>query len=550
MTRATDLLQTMTAAPACLIRLATAAMVAIGLLSACSGEQQSSEDLVVLKRGNGAEPDTLDPHKATGTWENNIVGDMFIGLYTVNAAGQPMLGAAEAHTVSEDLLTHTFTIREGHVWSDGTPVTAHDFVFSLRRQLDPATASQYASLLYLIKNGQAVNTGQEPLEALGVSAKDDRTFVIELNYPAPYINTMLTHYTTYPVPKHVVEAHGARWIRPGTAVSNGAYVLDNWIPQDHVKVRKNPLFFDAENVQIDEVYYFPTTDSTAALKQFRAKELDLNTAAPLQQIDWMRENIPNELRIHPFMGVSYIVLNAQKPPFDNANVRMALSMALDRKVFTDDILRAGQIPAYSFVPPGVSNYRGGVEAIYKNMTMEERQTEARALLAEAGFDESNPLKFEYQYREGVDGRRIAVTTRDMWQEIGVEAELIQGEVKTHYANLRTGNFKVGDAGWIMDYSDPQNLYFLLDSRSGPMNYGRYANPEFDRLMDLSNFEPDIEKRKDIFQQMEQILVEDQPLITTFFNSNTNLVHTHVKGWEDNVVNIHRTRFLRIEKGDE
>lgn len=526
---------------ACSVGLVTA-ILATTLVTGASAQNDK-----LLTIGNGAEPDTLDPHKSTGTWESTIVGDMMMGLMTEDIMGNAIYGSAVAHETSPDGLVYTFTMRPGLVWSDGVPVTAHDFAFAMRRILNPATASQYASLLYVIKNAAPINMGKAEGDILGVRAIDDATLEITLENPAPYFLELLTHQTTAPVPMHKVKELGSAWVKAGNYVSNGAYTLSEWVPQGHVKLVKNELFYDAANVAIEEVVFIPTIDAAAALNMFRAGELDYNRGAPLQQIDWMRENLPDEFISHPYMGLSYIQLNTLRKPFDDPRVRMALAMVIEREVYTDKILRAGQTPAYAFVPPGINNHEFGERMSFEGLPIAERIQMARDLLAEAGYDRSNPLTFEYKYREGIDGKRLAVVTRAMWQRIGVKANLLKVEVKTHYADLRVGNFDVADAGWIGDYNDSQNFLYLLQTSTGQMNYGKYSNPEFDGLMDQANQTLDLGTRANLMRQAEAIILSEQPIIPTFFATSSSLVHTYVKGWEPNVSHRHRTRYIYIDR---
>lgn len=523
--------------------LATGAFIATDLVSSAAWAQNDK----LLTIGNGAEPDTLDPHKSTGTWESTIVGDMMMGLMTEDIMGNAIYGSAISHEASPDGTVYTFKMRPGLVWSDGVAVTAHDFVFAMRRILNPATASQYASLLYVIKNAAPVNMGKMEGEGLGVHAIDDMTLEITLENPAPYFLELLTHQTTAPVPMHKVKELGSAWVRAGNYVSNGAYVLAEWVPQGHVKLVKNELFYDAANVAIEEVVFIPTTDAAAALNMFRAGELDYNRGAPLQQIDWMRENLPDEFISHPYMGLSYIQINTQKEPFNDPRVRVALSLVIEREVYTDKILRAGQTPAYSFVPPGINNHEFGESMGFEHLPIAERVQMAKDLLAEAGFDRSNPLTFEYKYREGIDGKRLAIVTRAMWQRAGIKANLLKVEVKTHYADLRVGNFDVADAGWIGDYNDSQNFLYLLQTSTGQMNYGKYSNTNYDALMDTANQTLDLGVRGNLMRQAEAIMLAEQPLIPTYFASSQSLVHTYVKGWEPNVSHRHRTRYIYIDR---
>ncbi len=504
-------------------------------------------NVITLHRGNGTEPSSLDPHRSAGTWENNIIGDMFLGLYTEDQQGLPILGVAETHTTSEDGLVHTFTLREDEVWSDGVPVTAHDFEFALNRILDPEMAAEYASLLYLIKNAAPINAGTaEEGQTLGVYALDDHTLEIHLERPAPYLPQLLTHYTTFAVPQHVVERYGDTWSRAGNMVSNGAYMLADWVPNDHVRVVKNERFFDADNVSIEEVYYYPTDDASSALRRFRAGELDLNTDFPIQQNQWLLENMPEERRVAPYIVTSYIAVNVQAPPFDDIRIRQALAMAINRDVIAYQIMGIGQEPAYTLVPPLIPNYTPP-RAFFADWPMQQRIDRARELMREAGYGPDNPLQFEFRYRESIDNRRIAVATAGFWGEIYTDVSLINTEPATHYDDLQSGNFQVGGAGWVADFPDAENYLFLLNSNSGLLNYGNYNNPEYDALLDQAANTIDLIERAETLARAEAIIMDEMPLIPTIYGVSRSIVGLHVIGWEDNAVNIHRTRFISLDE---
>ncbi len=515
--------------------------------SAATAQADATGERVVLHRGNGAEPSSLDPHKASGTWENNIIGDMFLGLYTNDAAGEPILGAAQSHTISEDGLTHTFIIREGHVWSDGVPVTAYDFEFAMRRILDPATAAKYASILYLIENAQAINSGElADLTQLGVHALDERTLEIVLARPAPFLPYLLSHYTTFAVPRHVVEEYGDAWSRAGNMVSNGAYTLAEWVPNDHITLVKNELFFDADNVQIDEVIFYPTDDESAALRRFRAGELDMNTGFPAQQYAWLQKNMPVEARVFPYFATSYILINMDVEPFGDIRIRRALSMAVDRDTIAYRILATGQVPTYSLNPPGMPGY-DAPELSFAQDSMDERFDAARILMEQAGYGPDNMLKFEYRYMEGVDARRVAVALAGWWHEIYVDADIINTEPAVHYADLQSSNFELGGAGWIGDYPDPENYLFLFDSASGALNYSKYANPEYEALLAQAAQTADADARRELYYAAEELVLAESPFIPYINNVTRTLVGQQVVGYEDNAVHIHRTRFLSIDE---
>ncbi len=518
-------------------------------LSGCGGGGNKTEDEgLTLHRGNSAEPLSLDPHQASGTWENNIIGDMFIGLFTENAAGEPIPGMAENWTTSEDGLTWTFTLRDAK-WSDGVPVTANDFVYSFRRILNPETLAQYASLLFAIKNAEAVNSGKLPGDKLGVRAIDDHTLEIKLEYPAPYLPGLLTHYTSMPVPAHVVKEKGNDWIKPENIQVNGPFKLVEWRTNDYIHSAKNPLFYDAANVCLNDVFYYPTVDNNSAERQVREGRLDLNTDFPGQKLEFLNKQLPGYVRIHPYLGTTYFSINTRTAPFNDKRVRNALGMALDRDFMTAEILKSGQIPAYSLVPPGVANYPKGASVKWAGLSLDERKAKAKALLMEAGFGPDHPLEFEYVYRNTGDNPRVAPAVQADWNDIAswVHVTISGTETQILYADLRAGEFEVGDGGWIADYNDAQNFLYLMETKTGQMNYSRYSNPEYDDLVERSNNELDMQKRAILMRKAEQVMLDDMPVIPMWYVVNRALVNPKVTGWVDNIVNIHRTRYLCIDR---
>ncbi|HRK71884.1 MAG TPA: peptide ABC transporter substrate-binding protein [Micropepsaceae bacterium] len=521
-------------------RAAMAAMIVLAT--------SASAFAATLHRGNMNEPDTLDPHRATGSWESNILGDMFLGLTTEAADGTPIPGAAESWTVSDDGLVYTFTLRADGVWSDGTPVVADDFVYSIRRLMDPTLAAEYASILYVIKNAYGVNAGTLQPEELGVRAIDARTVEITLEHPAAYLPQLLMHQTAYPVPRHVVEQFGADWTDPAHMVSNGAYTLAAWTPNDHVRIVKNPRFHDAANVSIDTVIFYPTDDGTAAIKRFRAGELDMNAGFPSQQVPWLRDNIPAETRFATFINTRFITFLTERAPFDDVRVRRALSMAIDRETIAAKIMGAGELPAYSLVPPGMSNYVAGAQHDFAATPLAQRQEQARALLAEAGFGAGNPLRFRYNYIADPDSRRVAAALQEMWRAIGAEAELVASEKKVHYNTVRARDYEVGEGNWIADFDDPVNFLFLAQPSSGDMNASRWPDMAFEEMIARANQMTDAGARALVLRDAEQYMLDAAPLTPLYFGVSRNLVGLHVKGYVDNITNVHRSRFLSIDEG--
>ncbi len=525
------------------------ALAACGQSGTQTGVSKSSADapgIVIFNRGNAAEPGTVDPHLANANWENTIVGDVLMGLTTEDAKGEPIPGAAERWETSPDGLTWTFHIRD-HQWSDGQPVTAGDFVFAWRRILDPKTAAPNAYYLYLIKNAQAVNTGKMPGTMLGVSAPDDKTLVVTLEHPTPYLLEFLNNLTTFPLPRHVLEAKGEAWTKAGNYVGNGPYILKEWIPNDHLTLEKNPKFYDAANVKIDRVVFFPTSDYVAALKRFRAGELDMQERLPSLEIDFLRANMPETLRNTPVLTTEYLVMNETRKPFDDVRVREALDLSIDRETLTSKIIKVGDVPAFGLVPPGIANYPGGVSFGFKSMPQPERIKRAQQLMQQAGFGPNKHLKTTLAIRSAsADALRIPAAIQAMLRDIYVDVELVQNDGAVFYAKVQQGDFDIGMAGWGADFNDSTSFLDLL-RKGNSNNFGRYANPKYDALLDQANIEPDLAKRGRLLAQAEQIALNDYAIVPTFFWVSGHLVRPYVKGWEDNAGDAHRTRWLSIDE---
>ena len=396
---------------------------------------------VVYNRGNSADPESLDPHKVETTYEAHILRDLFHGLVMQDQNAELIPGAAESWTVSDDGTVYTFKLRQGAVWSDGSPVTAEDFVYSFRRLEDPATAAAYASMLYVVKNGEEVNTGKAKPEELGVKAIDASTFEVTLNAPTPYFLEMLTHQSAYPVNKASIEKLGADWIKPGNLVSNGAYTLAEFVPNDHVKLIKNPKFHDAANVKIDVVNYIPTEDRSTAMKRFEAGEIDTNDDIPTEQLADLKAKFGDQLRIGPYLGTYYYAIKTDKEPWSNVKLRNAVSMAIDRDFLAEKVWQNSMIPGYSMVPPGIEGYQAAI-ASFADKSQIDREEEAAKILAELGYGPDKPLKMEIRYNTSENHKNTAVAIQEQLKPLGIEVTMINTDTKTHYAHLEAeGRFR-------------------------------------------------------------------------------------------------------------
>lgn len=517
----------------------------LGASLAILGAASASAE-VVFNRGNSADPESLDPHKTSTVYEANILRDLFMGLMVQDAKANVIPGAAESYTVSADGKVYTFKMRQGAVWSDGTPVTAHDFVYSWRRLTDPATGAEYAYMLSPVVNADAVTKGEKKPEELGVRAVDDMTFEVTLNAPTPYFLEMLTHQATYAVSKANVEKFGADFIKPGNLVSNGAYVLAEFVPNDHVKLVKNPKFYDAANVQIDVVNFIPTEDRSTAMKRLENGELDSNDDIPTEQLAELRAKFGDQLRLGPYLGTYYYAFKLTKDPWSNVQLRHAISMAIDRDYLADKVWQNTMIPAYSFVPPGISGYEARVMD-YAGMSQLDREDKAKEILAGLGYGPDKPLKMEIRYNTSENHKNTAVAIQEQLKPLGIEVSLLNTDTKTHYGHLEQhGDFDVARAGWIADYKDPSNFLDLCKSGTGN-NYSEYSNPDYDKLLAEAASEADPAVRMAKLSEAEAIgVARDLCVVPLLFYGYHTVVSNRIKGWEDNVMDVHPTRFLRKE----
>ena len=533
------------------------------LLAACSGETPPPEirdygqiggasgtELAAdqtLRKDNGAEPQTLDPHRATGVPEGNILRDLFEPLVMEQPNGELIPGAAESWSISDDGLIYTFLMRADGRWSNGDPVTAEDFVYSMRRALDPATLSQYSSILYPIKNSEAVNRGELPPDQLGVSAPDKRTLVIRLEAPTPYFIGLLNHSMAYAVHRPSAEEYGDRFARAGNLVGNGAYVLKDWVVQSHVELVRNKNFRDNTNTTIERVFYYAIENAETVFKRYRADEIDFTQSVPAKQIPWIRQAMPTEYMQAPYLGVYYFGFNVTREPFiDQPDLRKALSMAIDRDILTEKLTAAGEVPAYGWVPP-VQGYTPQ-QPDWASWTQEQRNAEAKRLYAAAGFNEDNPLVVEILYNTSEGHKRMSIAIASMWKQVlGVETRLMNQEWKvflqTRAQKLKTEVFR---SGWIGDYNDAYTFAQLMHSTNAQNDSG-WANEQYDELLDKAAVEGDAERRAAYMQEAEQILLDEAPLVPVYFYVSKHLIKPWVGGFEPNIMDHAYSKDLYILK---
>ena len=502
----------------------------------------------VLHRGNGTEVQTLDPHKAEGVPASNILRDLYEGLTIEAPDGKVIPGAAESWTLSDDGKVYLFKIRKDARWSNADPVTAHDFVFGLRRSADPATASKYSLILSPILNAEDVIAGRQPVENLAVKAIDDHTLEITLKAATPYFLGLLNHSSTYPVHQASVDAHGDQFSRPGKLVSNGAYRLTDWVVQSHITLERNEHYWDNQDTIINKVVYYPIEDQSTELKRYRAGEIDRTEEIPNKQFKWIKQNLNAELQVSPYLGSYYFGFNLTKPPFkDNLKLRRALSMAIDRKIIVEKITGIGEKPLYSWVPPGIYGYQP-VQLDYADWTQEQRVAEAKKLYQEAGYSKGNPLTVEIRYNTSENHKKLSIAIAAMWKmNLGVRVKLVNEEWKVFLENRKQKLVtQVFRAGWIGDYNDPFTFSELLHSQHG-INDPGYNNPQYDALLEQAAFEGDPGKRIEILRQAEAILLADQPIIPIYSYVSKHLIKPYVGNYVPNVLDHNYTKDLYILK---
>ena len=492
-----------------------------------------------LHRGNGEEPQTLDPHRAEGVPAANILRDLFEGLVTTAPDGRLIPGTAGRWDISRDGLTYTFYLRDNARWSNGEPVTAGDFVFSLRRSVDPGTAAVFGRMLVPIDNAAEILAGRMPVDALGVEALNERTVQIRLSDPTPYFLGLLTHSATYPVHRASLEEHGAAFVQPGRLVSNGAFRLVDWQPRSSIALERNEHYHSVDRVILDRVVYYPIEDENTEFQRFRLGDLHWTYEVPNSQFDWLQRNLADALVVSPWFGTYFFGFNLTREPFrDNLALRRALNLAVDREILTGKVTRFGEIPTFNLVPEGLPDYPPPVpeEADWSQAEREER---ARELYRLAGYNEQNPLEVELRYNTSENHRRIAVAVAAMWKQVlGVRTRLVNEEFRVFLQNRqlkrRTEVFR---AGWIGDYQDAYTFLELFHSEH-PRNDSGYANPRYDRLLAQIGNERIAARRRNLMVEAERLLLADQVVLPVYTYVTKRLVQPLLQGWAPNVMDFH------------
>ena len=521
-------------------------------LSGCSEPQktrvETGNETGVLHKGNGDEPSDIDPHTTTGVPEFHIQQALFEGLVTKHPQTlEPVPAVAESWTISDDQLSYTFKLRKNTKWSDGKPLTAQDFIWSWQRALIPALGNQYAYSMYVIKNAESFHTGTiKDFSRVGVKALDDYTLQVTLNSPTSYFLQLLDHHSMYPVPQHVIEkfgsmdTRGSKWTRPENFVGNGAFTLEEWIPNQVVSVAKNPNYWDKTAVSLNEIHFYPIQQETTEERMFRSGQLHLTNTMPIQKIQTYQEANSEELKIYPYFATYYYFINVTRPPLDDVRVRQALAYSVDRYAITEHITKGGQIPALALTPPDTLGYTSKSNQVYDIEL-------ARKLLAEAGYPEGKGFpKLTLLYNTQEAHKKIALAVQQMWKtHLGIEIELQNQDWKVFLNSQSNLDYDISRSSWVGDYLDPNTFLELLTSGSGNNDSG-WSNNRYDELIRLAASSKSRAERYGFFQQAEKILLEQTPLIPIYTYTRSYLKKTSVKGHYDNILDYHPYKHIRLE----
>ncbi|WP_160061291.1 ABC transporter substrate-binding protein [Psychromonas sp. L1A2] len=484
-------------------------------------------------KGNGSEVASIDPHKTQGVPESNVIRDLLEGLVNQDSDGNTIPGVAERWETTDNK-TFIFHLRKDAKWSNGDPVTAEDFVYSFQRAVDPATASPYSWYLDMttMVNASDIIAGKKDKSTLGVKAIDENTLEIKLASSVPYFVMMMGHTTMKPVHKATVEEFGDQWTKPENFVGNGAFVMSKWVINERIEMTPNKYYWDNEKTVLTKVTYLPLENYVAEMNRFLAGEIDMTYELPNEHFKRLQKEHADSLAIKGDLCTYYYSLNTLKPPFDDVRVRKAVSYAIDRNVITKFLLGKGEKPAYGLTPEIVANFNPELPE-YAKLTQKERDTKAKALLEEAGYNKSNPLKFSLLYNTSENHKKLAVAIGSMWKKtLGIEVTLENQEWKTYLETKNQGNFQVARASWCGDYNEASTFTSLMEGQNTTGGV-HYKSDAYDKLTKQAIESTSETERQQLYYGQEKLLAEDMPIIPVYQYVKARLLNPHVGGYAKN-----------------
>ncbi|HEY2779713.1 MAG TPA: peptide ABC transporter substrate-binding protein [Steroidobacteraceae bacterium] len=511
-------------------------------LSSCGNQANTSPQGQILRRGLAGEPASLDPAAAADNFSFQLLQDLYEGLTIESASGQVLPGVASSWSVDDSGTEYTFRLRDGAHWSNGQPVRAQEFVFAWRRVLDPTRGSPVSDDLRLISGAPEIIAGRLSPNALGVYAPSDKVLVVKLERPAPYLPQILTHSATFPVYSEA----SARSHSPNTWVSNGPYVLLNWVPGTKLELGRNPNYWDGPNVHIAKVEYKIASDQNSQLSQYRAGELDITDIVPANAIPWIRAQHSNELVVAPFLATAYFGLNLSAPALaSNGQLRKALAMAIDRKRIAA-AQGFGQPPAYGFVPPGTWNYTPQ-QWPWSALSDADRIAEAKRLYASSGYSLAKPLRIRLLFNSNIAIKQTAILIAAMWKEaLGIDTELTEEEYRVFLQSRHDKTrWEVARLGWTADFNDASNFLDTFRGNS-PNNDAGYSNSSYDALLDAAARTADLDTRRQLLEAAERVMLGDYPILPLYFFVSKRLVKPYVHGVQLNPLDRLTSKTLSMD----
>lgn len=484
----------------------------------------------VLVRGNDAEVATLDPMNAEGLAEMHIIRDLFEGLVIQDENGHVIPGVA-SHWVNKDNQVYTFTLRKTAKWSNGDSVTAHDFVYALRRVVDPKSASPNAWYLKLaeLENAADIIAGKKPATTLGVKALDDETLQFTLARPVPYFIAMTGHTAMMPIPQATVKQYGDHWARPEHMVSNGAFALNHWVVNERIELKRNPTYWDNKDTVLNKVIYIPFENQVAAIHRYMTGEVSMTADVPVVMARKLKKEHPDAYKVTPLLCTYYYAFNTKHKPFDDPRVRQALSYSIMRNVVTDGITQVGNIPAYTFAHTDVAGFKA-TQPDFASMTQDERDNKAQLLLKQAGYDAQHPLTGTLLYNSNESNKAIAVAIASMWKKnLGAKITLENQEWKSYLVSRKTGNFDIMRASWCGDYNEASTFLNLFTSDNA-RNYAFYKSTAYDEVMKQAQLATDPHVRHEVYDHAEALLSKDMPIAPIYFYMQARMVRPTVGGF--------------------
>ncbi len=542
-----------------MIRIAVLLALAAGVKAFHEARQAREPRIVeagrrgVLLAGNGTEIETMDPTLATGVPEHHVISALFEGLVAPGTsdpdADEPGAAAEWSHV---DYTRWTFKLQPEGRWSDGTPVTSGDFVFTYQRILSPELAADYATMLYPLKNAEKFNKGElKDFSQVGVRAVDDLTLEMTLEGPAPYLPGMLKHYSWFAIPRHVVEKHGGMtdrfnpWSKPEFIVTNGPFMLKTWRFTHYLAVERNPHYWDKASVKLNEIHFFPIASDTSEERAFRDGQLHLTDMVPLPRVPYYKEGGSGYYQTSPNLGTHFLRLNVTRPPFNDNRVRQALGLAVDRESLVNNVLRAGQTAAYGLTPPGCAE---GYQTPQK-LTFDPQR--AKSLLAEAGFPDGRGFpKVELLITQSSAARTISEAVQEMWKRhLNIEVGVLNQEWQVYLDAMRKLDYSIAIAGWVGDYPDPMTFLSMWRTGDGNNNTG-YASKRFDELVNQSAINPDLNARYQQLYEAESLLLDDLPLIPLYWRVQYYLKRPEVKNYHSSLLAHRAYKSIWLEVGTQ